>query len=289
MTVQTKDLTIRTAKGHSIAAVQYYAEKSANHSLIISSATGVLQKYYSKFARFFAAKGFVVYTFDYYGIGKSAGNTAQLKKNTNDLKSWGKYDQAAVVAFAKEENQAHLITLVTHSVGGQLLGFNAHHNLIDKTIMVASQSGYWKLFKGIHYFKMALLWYIIIPFLTSMFGYFPSKKMRLFENLPKHMAFEWAAWGKRKAYMMHFYNERDYYFKHVKFPILALSFSKDTFAPKKTVDWMANQYKNATVTRIHHEAKKGERHIKHFGFFKDAYQDSLWKPALNWILNDQYQ
>ena len=41
-----------------------------------------IEKYYSKFAQFFATKSFVVYTFDYHGIGNSGTPTSALKKNT---------------------------------------------------------------------------------------------------------------------------------------------------------------------------------------------------------------
>ena len=98
-----------------------------------------------------------------------------------------------VVAFAKNANPDATITMITHSIGGQLLGFNASHKLTDKVILVASQTGYWKEFKGIHSLKMLFFWHVAIPVLTPIFGCFPSIKMKLFENLPKQMVYEWVS------------------------------------------------------------------------------------------------
>lgn len=198
MKIQIKEITLPTPNGNDIGVVKFSSKKELKETVVISSATGVLQRYYAKFAEYLAIKGCTVYTFDYSGIGKSIDNRKLLKKQSN-LKSWGSNDQATVVAFAKCENRESQLTLITHSVGGQLLGFNPHFNKIDKIIMVASQGGYWKDFKGIHLIKMWLFWYILIPGLTPIFGYFPSKKIGLFENLPKNMAYEWASWGRKKS------------------------------------------------------------------------------------------
>ncbi len=286
MEVQKKELSIQTASGNPIAVSKFFSKNPINQVIVISSATGVLQKYYSHFANFYASKGLVVYTFDYGGIGKSISSLVELKKHSGNLTSWGQNDQAAVVAFAREEYRDATLTLITHSVGGQILGFNPNHRLIDKVIMIASQSGYWRDFKGFHGFKMWMFWYVLIPVFTPLFGYFPSKKLGLFENLPKNMVFEWASWGRKKEYLMHFKNNVDYLFEDIKLPILSWSFPKDSFAPKKTVDWLANQYKNADVTRVHYPQEHTNQ-PGHFGFFKRSFKEQLWEQNLNWILNNE--
>jgi len=289
LNVHLTAIEIPTAENHQLASIKFFSKKNIHQTLVISSATGVLQQYYMKFAKFFAEKGFIVYTFDYHGIGKSGYPISVLKKNTINLTGWGSTDQAAIIAFAKNENPQNSLTLITHSVGGQILGFNTNHQLIDKVILVASQTGYWKDFKGIHKLKMWSFWYVLIPLLTPIFGYFPAKKLGLFENLPKNMVYEWASWGKKKKYMMQFYNQKDYFFDALKIPVLALSFSKDDFAPKNTVDQLVNHYSNALVEQIHHSPKKSEKHVRHFGFFKSAFREPLWESSLQWILNNKYQ
>lgn len=284
MEVQVKEFSIQTVNGHPIAVSKFFSKTLSNHSIVISSATGVLQKYYAHFASYCASRGIVVYTFDYSGIGESISSTAELKKHSGNLKDWGKQDQASVVALAKKEYAESTLTLVTHSIGGQIFGFNPNHHLIDKVVMVASQSGFWKDFKGFHRLKMWSFWYVLIPIFTPLFGYLPTKKLGFFENLPKNVVYEWASWGKKAAYMMHFKNA-NYLFDKIEIPILSWSFPEDSFAPKETVDWLAKQYKNAQVTRIHYPQDE-QKQPGHFGFFKLAFKELLWKQNLNWILNN---
>ncbi len=287
MHVQVKELLLSTDEGNVIAVTRFFSQTNSTHAIIISSATGVVQQYYSKFATYCASKGLTVYSFDYSGIGQSNASIKAIKKHTGNLTSWGKQDQSAVVRLAKEENPNAKLTLITHSIGGQLVGFNTNHHLLDKIIMVASQTGYWKTFKGLHGLKMWLFWYVIAPLFTTLFGYFPAKKLGLFENLPKKMIYEWASWGKQKEYMMHFKNKH-YHFDQIKLPILAWSFPKDTFAPKAAVDWLAKQYTNAQVTRIHYPSEN-KKQPGHFGFFKPPFKELLWKQNVNWILTNSLE
>ena len=284
MEVQTKEFSIDTENGTTVAVSKFFSKTLCNHSIVISSATGVLQKYYQPFANYCASKGIVVYTFDYSGIGKSISSISALKKHSTNLKGWGQQDQASVVALANKEYTDATLTLITHSIGGQILGFNSNHHLLDKVILVASQSGYWKDFKGLHRLKMWSFWHALIPIFTPLFGYLPTKNLGLFENLPKHVVYEWASWGKKKEYMMHFRDET-YLFDQIELPMLSWSFPKDSFAPKETVDWLARQYKNSQVTRIHYPLEE-EKQPGHFGFFKPAFKELLWEQNLNWILTN---
>lgn len=289
MKVEVQEIMIATERGYRIAAHRFSSGNDIEKTLVISSATGVLQKFYSKFASFYAAQGFVVYTFDYCGIGKSRSSIAELKKTDVNLTDWGQNDQAGVLAFAKSEHPNTELILVTHSIGGQLIGLNPNYHMLDKVIMVGSQSGYWKDFKGLHTPKMWLFWYGVIPVLTTLFGYFPAEKFRLFANLPKNMAYEWAKWGRQKEYMMSFYDKQSYFFDAINIPILSLSFPKDAFAPKKTVDWLSDQYENARVTRVHYRPEKEGKQPGHFGFFRPEFREPLWERSVQWILNGSFE
>ncbi len=289
MKVEVQEIMIPTKRGYPIASCKFSSEKDLQKTMVISSATGVLQKFYSKFASFYANQGFTVYTFDYHGIGKSGSSIAELKKTDVDLTDWGQNDQAAVIAFAKDHNPDAELLLITHSIGGQLVGLNPNYQLLDKVIMVASQTGHWTYYKGIHKPKMWLFWYVVIPVMTSLFGYFPAKKLGLFENLPKHMVYEWAKWGKHKEYMMYFYDKQTYFFDAIKIPMLFLSFPDDILAPRKAVDWLSDQYKSAAITRVHYRPETGGKQPGHFGFFKPEFQESLWKTSMQWILKDSFK
>jgi predicted alpha/beta hydrolase len=197
--MEQRVIEIEQLNKHSIFATQFLPKTSNNKSIVISSATGVLQSYYSKFAKHFCILGFTVYTFDYSGIGLS--HSKDIKENTSNLYDWAS-NQASVLSFANTENVEHKTILITHSIGGQLIAFNKNIKLVDSIITVASQSGYWNLFKGIEKLKMFLFWNIIIPLPTTLSGFFPAKKLKLFENLPKQVAYQWRNWGNKEKYFL---------------------------------------------------------------------------------------
>lgn len=284
------DLYINTPLGHQLGLTVFKPQTTINKSIIISSATGVLQYYYNKFASHFSELGYTVYTFDYSGIGKSNQSTTHLKQNTVDLKAWGENDQTSVVNYAKSQNSNHKIIVVTHSIGGQILAFNKSMSQIDTIITIASQSGYWKHWKGFERFKMLTFWYGLIPLLTPLFGYFPAKKIGLFENLPKQMANQWRRWGKDEDYMLSEFNLEGLQFRNFNKHMLAISFPKDEYAPKNAVDWLAKQFTNAKIERRHIIPEDiGISNVGHFGFFRSKFKDPLWKMAHEWIETNDTQ
>lgn len=254
--------------------------------MLVSSATGVLQYYYWSFARHFVSLGYAVLTFDYRGIGRSGADATAAGRISCNLMDWGANDQAAAVAFLKDRYPDAALTLVTHSIGGQLLGFNPRHGEISRVVMVASQSGYWKLYPGWHRLKMWIFWHILIPVLTFLFKYFPAAKLGLFENLPRGVVTQWMRWGKHPNYMMGFREPERYYFNRLSCPLLMLSFPADSYAPEAAVDWLARQFPRAVVTRIHYTLE-GKR-PGHFGFFKRGRGDLLWKKTANWLSKGEW-
>ena len=267
-------------KGNGLVSVSKISPKTPNKkSIVISSATGVLQKYYSKFAAHFCSLGFTVYSFDYSGIGDS--NSKKIKQNTSNLSDWAN-NQALVLEFAKQQNSNYKITLITHSIGGQLIGLNSKIHLVDAIVMVCSQTGYWKHFKGFSRYRMLLFWYALIPITTPLFGYFPAKKIGLFENLPKHVVYQWRKWGIHPEYMFSQFN--DLRFSTISCKVLSLSFPRDKYAPKDSVDWLASKFTNTKVDRRHLIPEDLQiEDVQHFGFFREKFKDSLWQLTEDWI------
>ena len=178
----------------------------------------------------------------------------------------------------------HKNIIITHSIGGQILAFNKQISQIDNIITVASQSGYWKFWKGYERFRMFIFWYLLIPTLTPLFGYFPAKKIKLFENLPKQMAYQWMRWGKHKDYMLSEFDYEELQFKNFNKCLLSLSFPKDEYATKDAVDWLTKQFSSAKVERRHIIPDTiGIENVGHFGFFRKKFKDSLWKMTHEWI------
>lgn len=272
---------IPTRAGHSLGGTLFLPDGNPVQSMVVSSATGMLQKFYRAYSRHFAGRGYAVLTFDYHGIGASGGRVPELRSNRYNLAHWGSNDQAGAVHFLKSRYPAVPLTLVTHSIGGQLCGFNPEFEAMDRIILVASQSGYWRMYSGWQKWKLWKFWHILIPWLTPLFGYFPAKPLGLFENLPREMALQWSRWGKHPDYMMSEANGEPFYFRKIEVPLLSLSFPGDPLAPPVAVDWITGQYARAAVTRVHY-TREG-KNPGHFGYFRPAFRETLWEATHRWI------
>lgn len=276
------EIQIPTADGFLLSATHYAPAQPNGRVVLIASAMGVKQRYYADFADFLTQTGFSVYTFDYRGMGKSVSpEMKSLRGFAVQLREWATKDAEAMVQYINKLHEGQGIVWIGHSVGGQLLGFLPSYQSITQAIFVASQCGYWGNWSGGDKAKMWLLWHVVIPPLSHLFGYFPSKRMRLFENLPKGIALEWAKWGRHRDYLFGYANEQNSHYHQIKIPILSYSFSDDTYAPRLSVQKLLEGYRSSQGEHRYLQPKDiGHRVIGHFGFFKPMYKDSLWAQAL---------
>jgi predicted alpha/beta hydrolase len=62
----------------------------------------------------------------------------------------------------------------------------------------------------------------------------------------------------------------------------------DDLAPKESVDWLTNAYKNAKVKRVHLRASDiGVSKLGHFGFFHVQNSEALWENLLNYVIGKE--
>lgn len=88
--------------------------------VIVNCATGVLSRYYHRYARFLASHGFVVLTYDYRGVGLS--RPERLRGSGYRWRDWGQKDFEAALAMMLEAHRSLPLAVVGHSVGGFLPG-----------------------------------------------------------------------------------------------------------------------------------------------------------------------
>ncbi|BDS09994.1 alpha/beta hydrolase family protein [Aureispira anguillae] len=272
--IDTVAHSIHTETGKSLGVTAYAtSDVPLKAVLVLCPAMGVKQSFYKDFARFMAAKGLATYTFDYNGIG--ASSKGAIKDCTTDLKEWAS-DIERVGEYAKKEHKNLPLFAVTHSVGGQLLGLSASAGNWDAIVTVASQSCYWKYWSGIHRLRMWFFFHALLPGLAKVVGYFPAKRLGLFENLPKGSALQWSKWAKQPLYMRGEFPKA--HFQAITCPIHAYSFSDDEeFAPKSAVDWLHQQFNKATVQRFHIAPKEVNLNkIGHFSFFRASMKPIFW-------------
>lgn len=279
------DISIKTVLGHSIGST-VFTPQNPKGIVVISSATGVLQSYYKSFSLFLQENDFVVYTYDYHGIGKS--NSQNIKEIKSSASDWGSNDFEAVLQHALQKNPNLPLTVIGHSIGGQLIGLAPTATKIDTILLVASQSGYWKLYEGLERYKLYLFWFVVIPLFTRIFGYLPSKKISPMESLPKNMAKQWSGWSKKPNYLFGCLKDTDLFYSKIKANIVSYSTDFDSYAPQKAVDKLTKAYNKANVTRKHLSPKKlNIPVIGHFGFFKSKCKDSIWNMFLEDIISNK--
>lgn len=271
---------ITTKIGYKITSTEFKPDRVAEGVVIISPATGVKQTYYAKFSEFLRSEGYIVVTFDFGGISESKFKS--LKAFDTSASAWGNNDLEAVLKFYQAKYPKESTSIIGHSIGGQLIGLAASIEHIDKVILVAAQSGYWKFWKGFEKSKMYVIWNILFPILTRFFGFFPGKRLGIMEDLPKSMALEWRKWCVSPNYLFDHIHEASLNYSKLTCEIHSYSAIDDNYAPKEAVDWMTSKYINSTINRKHLIPKEIDSpKIGHFGFFKASMRSTIWKMILN--------
>ena len=285
LTAITSDINIPATDDFQLAATVYKPAEtqSLNKTVILNSATGVKRTFYAHFARFLAEEGFAVVTFDYRGIGDSRPVT--LNKFQAFMHDWGEKDIAGVIDWVGENFPGSDILAVGHSVGGQVMGVAHNNDRISAMLLVASQSGYWRLWPWHQKLFILIFWYLFIPGLTIPLSYFPAKVFGLGEDLPLGVALEWASWGRDPKYIIGENNRvSKQNFQRFTAPILSYSVASDFFAPKKAADELMTYYVNAQTTRRHlTPASLQVSEIGHFDFFRKPFKDPLWRECAAWL------
>lgn len=121
-------------------AVTEYKPLQARYRILINGATGVSQDYYKRFAEYAASRGAWVTTYDYRGVGDS--RVERWQGGEIQMSHWGEIDLASILDTFDESLP---VTLVGHSVGGQIPGLADNVSKVRAMLCVAAQCGYYRL------------------------------------------------------------------------------------------------------------------------------------------------
>lgn len=274
---------LKTPLGYGISTTRLIHPESSQ-IVIIASATAVVKEYYKHFAKYLYENSLSVVTFDYGGIGKS--RPISLRSFGTSAHKWATNDLETVIGYVKEKHPDKKITLLGHSIGGQLIGLAPSSLLAEKVILVASQSGYYKLWQASERYKMLFAWRVLFPLFNKTMGYIPTKAFTPMEDLPGGMAMEWARWCLSPNYLFDHIDVESLYFDKISVPLYSYSTDKDKFATPPSTDWLTNKYSKALVTRIHLKPEDyGVKTIGHFGYFQKKCSSLVWPELLSKIKN----
>jgi len=281
--VTTEDIAtenIITENNKIIIANFYQPKKEVKGAVIIAPALGVPQSFYTKFAIWLSANGFLVATFDYSEMGDS--KSSNIRQSDVTLTHWAKFDCKSMIDVTREKANNKPLYWIGHSLGGQLVGMIPNIDKVSKVFTVASGSGYWRENAPSLKKKVWLLWYILAPLLTPIFGYFPGKRLGMVGDLPKGVIKQWRSWCLNQNYLMGIESQH-ITSKYERFdrPIVSLSFSDDQLMSQKNIQSLHSFFGKSKVQMFHLSPKNlNADKIGHFGFFNKVFNESQIEDIL---------
>lgn len=281
--MSAETIRLSAEDGLSIGATLFLPESLPKAGVIINSATAVKQRYYADFANYLTRNGYLVITYDYRGIGKSAVKNSRDKRLS--LQAWGEKDLASVIKWTSDHYSQLPWHGVGHSAGGKIIGFAHNNTQLQSVYCVSSQVGYWKNWPLLSRAKMLALWYVVIPTISRLFGHLPHFMLGG-ESIPEHIARQWAFWGRNKKFVTDIGNRPEHSgFTRLNCPMKFISIDDDlNFAPEKAVVALKNLYSQAdTQYTCIKAASISEQPIAHFGFFRKQFSKTLWPDAVDWL------
>jgi predicted alpha/beta hydrolase len=273
---------IPLGNGSSLAAT-FFTPVAPRASVLLPAAMGVTQKYYADFAAWLAQRGFLSATFDYRGMGMSAPSS--LRNIDVTVTHWAQYDCASMIEALKTRLPNRPLFVIGHSLGGQLIGMIPNRSAIDGAILAATGSGYWRETSPPTRRASLLMFYLLAPVLTKLFGYFPGKPLRAVGNLPPGVIRQWRRWCLHPEYLIGVEGERvraD--FASITMPMLSLSFTDDEMMSAVSTETLHRFYASARIEKQRlapHDI--GARRIGHFGFFRRQFATNLWPLTTKWL------
>jgi predicted alpha/beta hydrolase len=269
------DLTVPAADGLPLTATLFEPANPA-HAVIVSCATATPRGFYRAFAAWLAARGAAVLTYDYRGCGESP---EELRRSNARMRDWGALDFPGVVTWMRERYPRLKLNAVGHSFGGHALLMAPNAGEIERTVLVASQSGYWRLTSPGERYKVWALINLVAPFIIRLHGYVSGSKVGLGEDFAKGIMREWRGWCNTPDY---FYDDPTMEAilangAHYTAPTLMLGLTDDLWATPAAIDWLAGHYTHAPVERRTLDPQAfGLDAIGHMGFFRSRNGEALW-------------
>lgn len=271
---------VAAADGTALGA-RYFAPPGAPRAaVLVAPAMGVGQNYYRPFAAWLAAQGYAAVTFDYRGMGLSRPH--RLRGFAATLFDWARLDCAAMVEAAAAQAPGRPLIWIGHSLGGQIVPLVPNRARLAKIVTIATGSGYWREYAPPLRRRAWWLWFVAVPAATRLYGYFPGRRLRKVGDLPRGVVEQWRRWCLHPDYAVGVEGEavRALY-AAVRTPIVSLSFADDEFMSLRNIESLHGFYANAPrkMTRIA-PRDIGQKRIGHFGFFRAAQEQALWRRYL---------
>lgn len=260
------------------------AQGACAGSVVVNPATGVLARYYHRYAAFMSAHGFDVLTYDYRGIG--ASRPQRLRGCGYRWRDWGELDFDVALRTMRKRNPDRPLYVVGHSIGGFLPGLAESAPSIDRLLAVGAQFAYWPDYARHRRIGLFLKWHVAMPVITGVLGYFPGRRLGLLEDLPAGVANEWSFRRSRMelSYPRHRRVEVLRRFAAVRADILSVAAEDDEYATSSAVRRGLAYYTNAPKIAVRLDASDLCANPRgHFGLFHASHENGFWLDTVQWL------
>ena len=281
MNIET--LNILCADDVEIAAALYRTDEKIKGTVMLCPATGITQKFYTKFATWLAAQGYPTITFGNRGIGKSL--IGDIKKSPASIIDWGTLDMPAVLETLKNKFPDQSYHLIGHSAGGQLIGLMPNALDLKSAFVFASSSGNLSNMKFPFRVQAKFFMNFFIPLSNLFFGHTKSPWLGMGEPLPKKAAEDWARWCNGEGYLKTDFGTmiKDHQYDKLTFKTNWLYATDDDIAVRENVQEMQAVYSQCIPkTLVLSPEQNGATEIGHMGFFKSS-NEHLWPLTTTWL------
>lgn len=276
-----EDITLTTQDQRALPATLFRPEQSNGIAVQVNSATLTPRGYYKAFAGFLAGRGFTVLTYDCRAMVVQG---RALRHEKSGVLDWGRHDQLAATAWLREHCPDQRLTIVAHSLGGQILGLSPLAAEARAILMVATAHGYWRKWPWRMRLQLLVQTHLLKPLQIALFGYVPNgmgpglplsaTAARDFSRFQQHPAFFCDEQGR--ALRPH--NDE------IRVPLRHITFSDDEVVhPGSEID-LEMFYPQAACRHDRMTPQDfGVDRVGHFGFFRRSMPKAAWEDAAAWL------
>ncbi|HXH19431.1 MAG TPA: alpha/beta fold hydrolase [Chitinophagales bacterium] len=245
-----------------------HQENTSAPVFVLFPAMGTPASYYNVFAQELARQGVIVITADLRGIGHSS---VRPKRGSDfGFREMIELDYKGILDKIHSLYPDNKKFIIGHSLGGILgsLYSSRFPGTIDGLILVAAVNIHYKGWSG------ASKWGLLVStqffrILASVAGYFPGDIVGFGGRGARTVIKDWSYTAQTGRYRVsnsrHDYEQK---LKDVILPILAISFSADTYAPKRAVEKL--------LSKFHPASKIKHIHLTHISGSHKKYSHYNW-------------
>jgi len=274
-------ISVAATDGHPLAAHRYEPDGPARASVVIAPAMAINQNFYSTFAKWLAAQGFVAWTFDYRGTGESLHGG--MRDAPGDLDAWCGKDYESLLQAAQAHAPERPLFALGHSFGGQCAPLLPSRRLLRGLVNIAVGSGAMRHNTRAIRRQAPLLWYLLVPVLCPLFGYFPGARIGVIGDLPVGAVRQWRRWCLDPDYLLGAEPRARPAYASAEFDVLALTFTDDELLLEAGSRMLHSAYCRPVDYRVLAPAEVDMERIGHFGFFRPMSEARLWPLVATWL------